>query len=70
MNPRTIFAKLFKHTNKQIAFTIPKEFKKYFRKIKNRINYIFELASITIKYEFKEKYKKKSRTHFFIMCLL
>ena len=65
----SIFSKLFKHPHRHVVFTIPKELRNFFREDRNRINYIFDAASITIKYWFKEKYKKNKLTPAFISIL-
>ena len=65
----SIFSKLFKHPHRHVVFTIPKELRKYFREDRNRINFIFEAASITIKCWFKEKYKKNPLTPAFVSIL-
>jgi len=54
----SIFSKLFKWKHRHVVFTIPDELRIYFRQDRKRLNYLFDAASITIKYWFKEKYKK------------
>ena len=65
----SIFSKLFKHSHRHVVFTIPEELRIYFRQDRNRLNYIFDAASITIKYWFKEKYKKNPLTPAFVSIL-
>lgn len=54
----SIFSKLFKWKHRHVVFTIPDELRIYFRQDRKRLNYLFDAASITIKYWFKEKFKK------------
>ena len=65
----SIFSKLFKHTHRHVVWTIPKELRRYFREDRSRLNLIFEAASITIKFWFKQKYKKKKLTPAYISVL-
>ena len=60
----SIYSKLFKHPHRHVVWTIPKELRRFFREDRSRLNYIFEAASITIKYWFKIKYKKKNLLYF------
>ena len=55
----SIFSKLFKYKHRHVVFTIPEDLRIYFRKDRKRLNYLFKVASITVNYWIKEKYKKK-----------
>ena len=65
----SIYSKLFKHHHRHVVWNIPKELRKFFREDRSRLNYIFEAASITIKFWFKQKYKKKNLTPAYISVL-
>ena len=65
----SIYSKLFKHPHRHVVWTIPKELRRFFREDRSRLNYIFEAASITIKYWFKIKYKKQNLTPAYISVL-
>ena len=52
-----------------ILTIIKKELRRFFREDRSRLNYIFEAASITIKFWFKQKYKKKNLTPAYISVL-
>ena len=65
----SIYSKLFKHPHRHVVWTIPKELRRFFREDRSRLNYIFEAASITIKFWFNQKYKKKNLTPAYISVL-
>lgn len=54
----SIFSKLIRWKHRHVVFTIPEDLRRYFREDRKRLNLLFNAASITIKYWFKEKYKK------------
>lgn len=55
----SIFSKIFKWKHRHVVFTIPKELRRFFREDRKRLNYLFEASSLTVKWWFKEKYKKQ-----------
>lgn len=55
----SIFSKIFRWKHRHVVFTIPEELRRFFRGDRNRLNYLFDAASLTIKWWFKEKYKKQ-----------
>ena len=55
----SIFSKIFKWKHRHVVFTIPEELRRFFREDRKRLNYLFEASSLTIKWWFKEKYKKQ-----------
>ena len=57
----SIFSKIFKWKHRHVVFTIPKELRRLFREDRTRLNYLFEASSLTIKWWFKEKYKKQKQ---------
>lgn len=65
----SIFSKLFKYKHRHVVFTIPDDLRVYFRKDRKRLNYLFEASSITIKYWFKDKYKKYNAIPAFISVI-
>jgi predicted RNA-binding Zn-ribbon protein involved in translation (DUF1610 family) len=65
----SIFSKLFNCKHRHVVFTIPEDLRIYFRQDRKRLNYLFDAASITIKYWFKEKYKKKQLIPAYISIL-
>lgn len=64
-----IFSKLFRYKHRHVVFTIPEELRKLFREDRTRLNYLFDAASITVKYWIKEKYKKKDVIPAFVSIL-
>lgn len=65
----SIFSKLFRCKHRHVVFTIPEDLRHYFRRDRKRLNLLFEASSITIKYWFKEKYKKHNLAPAFISVL-
>lgn len=65
----SIFLKIFKYKHRHVVFTIPEELRPLFRIDRKRLNYLFDAASITIKFWIKEKYKKFDITPAFISVL-
>ena len=65
----SIFSKLIKWKHRHVVFTIPEELRGYFRNNRYLLNILFDASSITIKYWFKEKYKKFNLTPAFISVL-
>ena len=65
----SIFTKLFKYKHRHVVFTIPEELRRFFREDRNRLNYLFEASSITVKFWIKNKYKKKNITPAFVSIL-
>lgn len=65
----SIFTKLFKYKHRHVVFTIPEELRRFFREDRNRLNYLFEASSITVKFWIKNKYKKKNVTPAFVSIL-
>lgn len=65
----SIFSKLFRYKHRHVVLTIPKELRIYFRQDRNRLNYLFQASSITIKCWFKEKYKNKQLIPAYISIL-
>ena len=65
----SIFSKLFKCKHRHVVFTIPDELRVYFRQDRKRFNLLFKASSITVKFWFKEKYKKKELIPAYI-CIL
>lgn len=59
LRSNSIFSKLLRWKHRHVVFTVPEELRRYFREDRNRLNYLFDAASITIKCWFKEKYKNK-----------
>ena len=55
----SLFSKIFKWKHRHVVFTIPKELRRLFREDRNRLNYLFDASSLTIKWWFKVKYKKQ-----------
>lgn len=65
----SIFSKLIKYNHRHVVFTIPEQLRGYFRNNRELLNLLFDASSITIKYWFKEKYKKQNLTPAFISVL-
>ena len=65
----SIFSKLLKWKHRHVVFTIPEELRRFFKEDRNRLNYLFDASSITIKYWFKEKYKKQELIPGFISVI-
>ena len=62
----SIESKLYNCNHRHLVFTIHDVLWNLFREDSCRLNYIFEAASITIKFWFKIKYKKKNLTPAYI----
>lgn len=65
----SIHSKLFRCNHRHVVFTIPEELRGYFRNNRKLLDLLFKASSITIKYWFKEKYKKLNLTPAFISVL-
>lgn len=65
----SIFSKLFKYKHRHVVFTIPKELRRIFKEDRRRLNYLFNAASITIKFWVKQKYKKLDVTPAYVSIL-
>lgn len=65
----SIFSKLFRYKHRHVVFTIAEELRPFFRQDRKRLNYLFDAASITIKFWVKQKYKKLDITPAFISIL-
>lgn len=65
----SIFSKLIRCKHRHVVFTIPEELRRFFREDRKRLNLLFNAASITIKYWFKEKYKKDELIPAFVSVL-
>lgn len=65
----SIFSKLFKWRHRHVVFTIPEDLRGIFQNNRNLLNLLFQASAITIKYWFKEKYKKYNLIPAFISVL-
>lgn len=65
----SINSKLFNARHRHVVFTIPEELRGFFRNNRNLLNILFQSSSLTIKFWFKEKYKKLNLTPAFISVL-
>lgn len=65
----SIFSKLFKYKHRHVVFTIPEELRRIFKEDRNRLHYLFDASSITIKFWFKQKYKKLDVTPAYVSIL-
>ena len=65
----SIFSKLFKWKHRHVVFTIPEELRPFFQNDRSLLNLLFKASSITVKFWFKEKYKKLNLTPAFISVL-
>ena len=65
----SIKSKIIKCKHRHVVFTIPEDLRRYFRQDRRRLNYLFDAASITIKFWIKDKYKKFNIIPAFI-CVL
>lgn len=65
----SIFSKLIKCNHRHVVFTIPKELRIFFLKVRNRLNYLFKAASFTVNYWIKDKYKRKDLIPAFVSIL-
>lgn len=65
----SIFSKLFKWHHRHVVFTIPEDLRGVFQNNRKLLNLLFQASAITIKYWFKEKYKKYNLIPAFISVL-
>ena len=65
----SIHSKLFNARHRHVVFTMPKELRGFFRNNRNLLNILFQASSLTIKFWFKEKYKKLNLSPAFISVL-
>lgn len=65
----SIHSKLFNWRHRHVVFTIPEELRGYFRNNRKLLNLLFYCSSSTVKYWFKEKYKKYNLIPAFISVL-
>ncbi len=65
----SIFSKLFKWRHRHVVFTIPEDLRGVFQNNRKLLNLLFQASAITIKYWFKEKYKKYNLIPAFISVL-
>lgn len=65
----SIFSKLFKWRHRHVVFTIPEDLRGIFQNNRKLLNLLFQASAITIKYWFKEKYKKYNLIPAFISVL-
>ena len=65
----SIFSKLFKWRHRHVVFTIPEDLRGIFQNNRKLLNLLFQASAITIKYWFKEKYKRDNLIPAFISVL-
>ncbi len=65
----SIFSKLFRFKHRHVVFTIPDELRRFFRKNRKRLHYLFKASQITINFWLKQKYKKYNLIPAFVSIL-
>ena len=65
----SIFSKLFKWRHRHVVFTIQEDLRGIFQNNRKLLNLLFQASAITIKYWFKEKYKRDNLIPAFISVL-
>ena len=65
----SIFSKLFKWRHHHVVFTISEDLRGIFQNNRKLLNLLFQASAITIKYWFKEKYKRDNLIPAFISVL-